>query len=880
MNNRRVRILLAAGAVVPLMLWAWLALTPPPPLLDDVPFACEVLDRRGALLRMGLARDDKYRIRIPLEAVAPEAVRALLLYEDRYFYSHPGVNPLALLRAAGGWLGGGRRTGASTITMQVARLRLHLPAGTWAGKLRQIWAALHMERHYSKRQILEAYFNLAPYGGNVEGIEAAARLYFHTSAFRLTAQEAVALTVIPQNPVRRHPLHGPQFSQARALLSALWRQEEQGEGLEEAQADAAYSSAQAHTQHSTAEAARHAAAAQQQPPAHATPMTPHRPHGLLPLRVFSPADLPFEAPHAAAELLAEQRGSSIIHSTLSLPEQHLLEGMLRRFAARGKNYGLHNAAALLIHVPSMEIRALAGSADFHNTSIAGQVDGTRARRSPGSTLKPFVYALALDQGLIHPMTLLIDSPRSFNGYDPENFDKGFRGPLPAREALQASRNLPAIALAQQLHDPDLYTFLQRAGVALPQPAEHYGLSLVLGGAEVTMREVGTLYAMLWNEGLLRPLTLTHWTPQATLQEGQETSSAAESRATPAPPQKQDNTLPDADGATPLPRGQEANHAPLSASAASTPPPPLPQTENVPAPPARLLSPEAAYITLTMLERGRDNISSGGRILPLRFKTGTSNGFRDAWTAGLLGEYVLVVWAGNFDNSPNPLLVGAETALPLFTDMARALGRLLPLHDLPASRRDHLNIRSLPVCTATGDTDVSLCPDVSETLFIPGVSPVRGTRIFREIWVDTASGLRACQPEEGRTERRVQEFWPSDLIRMFQQAGIRKLPPPDWLPQCRPDNADMAGQPPRIQVPKAGVVYHVQLSAPERSRIPLTASAAPDAKRIYWFAGDRLLGAAAPDSPLLWTPPAGIVELRAVDDMGRTARQKLDVRAAR
>lgn len=771
-SRRWLRAALLTVLLLPPLLWGGLGLLQPPPLLEGVSFAREVLDRQGRLLRMGLTPDGKRRIHVPLEAVAPAAVHALLLYEDQYFFRHPGVNPLSLLRAAAAWLGGGRRTGASTITMQVARLRMGLASGSWHSKIIQIWTALLMERHYSKRQILEAYFNLAPYGGNIEGIEAAARVYFHKSAFQLTVQEALALTVIPQNPVRRHPLHGPRFASARALLAARWIMAGTGE--------------------------------EEEPAAGETPP---------PLRIFSPSDLPFEAPHVAAELLAAPGADSIVHSTISLPEQHLLERMLARFAARGAAYGLHNAAALLVHAPSREIRALAGSASFHNAGIAGQVDGSRARRSPGSTLKPFVYALALDQGLIHPMTLLADSPRSFGGYDPENFDRGFRGPLPAHEALKASRNLPAITLAQRLRDPGLYAFLKSAGVALPHDEEHYGLSLVLGGAEVSMRELTGLYAMLWNQGLHRPLRLTSGTGE-----------------------------------------HEA--------------------------PARLLSPEAACITLTMLEHAQERVRSGNRNIPLRFKTGTSNGFRDAWTAGLLGEYVLVVWVGNFDNSANPLLVGGETALPLFTDMARALGRLLPLHDTLAERLSRLNVRSIPVCTATGDTDTSLCPDVTDTLFIPGVSPVRNSRIFQEILVDKASGLRACRPEPGRTERRVMEFWPSDLARIFAQAGIRKPAPPEWMPQCRPDNADSAGPPPRIRIPKAGVTYHLQLSAPHRSRIPLTASAAPDATVIFWFAGDTLLGSSPPDAPLLWTPRPGSTELRAVDNLGRTARRTLRVRAAR
>jgi len=761
------------GILLIAALWAAVGVASPPPLLDGVPTAHVVLDREGSLLRMGLSEDEKYRIHIPLEAVSPKAIDAVLLYEDRYFYSHCGINPVAMLRAALTWFTGGRRSGASTLTMQVARLRFGLSTGSWSGKLRQIWLALRLERHYSKHEILEAYFNLAPYGGNIEGIEAAARIYFHKPAFRLTTQEVLALTVVPQNPSRRNPLTGKGFEKARALLAGIWQQT-----YDEADLDAT----------------------------------------VYPLRIFTPADIPFEAPHATSELLATQKESRIT-SSLSLKEQKLIEDHLRLFAARGKTYGLTNAAAILVHAPTREIRALAGSADFFSAAIQGQVDGTKAKRSPGSTLKPFIYALALDQGLIHPMSLLIDSPRSFGGYDPENFDKGFRGPLSAKEALRTSRNLPAISLAQQLKDPDLYDFLQRTGVVLPQTREHYGLSLVLGGAEVSMRELAALYAVLVNEGLYAPLRLTR--------ENRENNSAAVMTS--------DDQR-------------------------------------------RVFSREACFITLDMLKRQDVQIKSKGQSLPLCLKTGTSNGFRDAWTAGVMGDYVLIVWVGNFDNTANPLFVGAEAAQPLFTDIAEALAGKLALQKKIPSQ--DLNLVRIPVCAATGDTDTSLCPDTAETWFIPGVSPVRNTGIYREVLIDKATGLRACVPHSEKTRFEVSEFWPGNLRRIFAQAGLEKQAPPDWLPECRPADPDTAGTPPVILSPKPGVVYHVQLSAPGKSQIPLSAGVAPGGTRLFWFAGDRLLGESGPDETLLWTPDPGRYELRCTDNLGRTTRRTLDIRAAR
>ena len=753
-------------------LWLWLASSDKPPLLDGVPFSRLIADKEGRPLRLGLSEDETYRLRCRLEDLHPDLIRATLLYEDRWFYRHPGVNPLALIRASvETYVHGTRRMGGSTLTMQVARLRFKLHTASWQGKIQQIFLALQLEAHYSKREILEAYFNLAPYGNNVEGAETAARIYFHIPAARLSTTEALALAVIPQNPGKRNPLHNrgnnPEQTLARKRLDSVWEKNLPGE------------------------AAR----------------TFDVPQLLTaPVQVFPPAELPFHAPHISTELLGIRNLPSLTRTTVDLRLQQALEHAVRSFTARHEAYGVTNAAALLLHWPDMEIRALAGSADFHNSAIHGQVDISRARRSPGSTLKPFIYALALDQGLIHPMTLLADAPRNFKGYEPENMDQQFHGPIFVREALARSRNIPAISLANQLNYPDLHTFLRRAGVNFTHSAEHYGLSLVLGGAEVTMRELAALYAMLPNQGLWR---------SARLLSGENTHGI------------------------------------------------------------RLLSPEAALLTLDML-REPGNLRSGsgnaGQALSVHMKTGTSNGYRDAWCAGVFGPYVLVVWLGNSDNRPNPIFVGRKLATPLFQDIATAIAKMEPLrNDLP-SLPASTDIVRIPVCASTGDTDISLCPgNTTETWFIPGVSPIAPTGVLRRILVDTESGLRACR-ESATTEERIWEFWPGDMATIFQRAGIHKAPPPDWMPGCGDYSLESgtAQHGLRITKPTSGITYYLSLSQPSRNPVPLEASAPADTRKLFWFAGNRPLGSAAPGQALLWTPPSGVTELRVVDDKGRSA----------
>lgn len=738
--------LLAAGWLAP-------SFTERPPLLDDIEYGKCVLDKNGNLLRMTPAQDGMRRLPCKPGEIPPYAVDALVRYEDQYFYWHPGVNPLAMLRGIASLAAGGRKLGASTITMQTARLKYRLATSTLAGKLRQIWLALLLERHYSKEEILAAYFTLAPYGGNIEGLEAASRVYFNKAAANLTPLEIQALVVVPQNPAKRNPVNGSQFEAARNRLRFLL----------DGERDA-----------------------------------------LPPLAIRKPAELPTLAPHLASELARREAGH-IINSTLEWDLQLMMEGCLSDFVERGRRYNVNNAAALIVNADTMRVVASVGSGGFFNEAIEGQMDGTIAKRSPGSTLKPFIYALALDQGLIHPATILPDSPRSFGGYDPENFDRGFQGPVSAAEALRASRNLPAILLAERLKTPDLFSFLDAAQIRFPHGPDHYGLALALGGAEISMRDLASLYAMLVNGGMWRPLKFT---------------------------------LSDKDAA-----------------------------------PRRLLSSEAAWLALDMLERPDVGIKTRRGWLPMRFKTGTSNGLRDAWTAGTLGNYIIIAWVGNFDNSANPFFVGAKTALPLFQELAAGLASARMPIDRQKERKPSLNLDKSLVCRSTGDFAHGQCADTMETTFIPGVSPVADSGILRPVLIDEESGLRACKAVPGKTREIYWEFWPSDLKQIFASAGVYKPDPPEWLPGCGPETRHSRVAAPRIILPKKNIVYCRQLGD-NTFKIPLLAAADSEAGAIHWYAGNAYIGKAAPGETIFWHPgdTAG-AEIMAVDERGNTSQVK-------
>jgi len=742
-----------------------------PPLREGFAFSRAVYARDGRLLKLILSADGKYRLWIPLSEMSPLLVEATVLHEDRRFRLHPGVDPASLLQAA--WTTYGTRTrrrGGSTITMQLARLRYGIDSSRPSGKALQILRALQLELFHSKDRILEAYLNLVPYGGNIEGAGAASFVYFGKDVSRLDLSEAITLAVIPQNPIRR-TLTGAARANHRALedarrrLFARW-------------------------------IAAHPSDARQADALEA------------PWAVLGPKDLPSGASHFTRRVLSLVRAERVV-TTLDLDAQRLLERLVGGYVERRRERGIKNAAALLVDFTTMEVVAAVGSADFRDDSILGQVSALTARRSPGSALKPFAYALAFEQGLIHPQSLLKDAPAAFGAYDPENFDGDFAGPLAARDALIKSRNIPAVALASRLAPPGLYGFLKNAGVDLPRPEDHYGLGLVLGAGETSMEDLARLYAMLGNGGALKPLR----------------------------------------------------------RAASDPA----------GPGARLLSEDAVFLTMDALRsnpRPRQPFREEWRagVLPVYWKTGTSWAFRDAWSAGVFGRYALVVWIGDFRGEGNPAFVGAEAAAPLFFDIVDALQAREPARDAYALGRGALTAVSLEVCAASGATPGPRCPRRSKTWFIPGVSPIASCDVHREILVDKKSGRRACGHDGARSE--VFEFWPSDLLRIFRQAGIARREPPAYDPSCGLTERSGRGAPPRITSPLSGATYHARAAAP--GPIPLSAVADADARELFWFADGALIGRTPAGKPLFWTPRPGRSTVRVVDDQGRADARGVEV----
>lgn len=744
--------------------------------LEGVSFSKEVYDRNGRLLRLTLSGDDQYRVYRKFDEIDDKIKEAVLLSEDRYFYRHWGVNPISMGRALFS-LGQDRPYGASTITMQMVRLRDRIYTKNLAGKIWQMIRATEAEFLYSKKQIFEAYLNLTPYGANIEGVGAASQIYFNKSSKQLSLTEVLLLAVIPQNPVKRN-LQDQSRSKAFEARDRLYEEW------------------------------------QQKYPTQSKMKMDLK----LPLISQKISQLPFLAPHFVNYVMnqAAITGQGAIKTTLDERTQALLENKLESYIKSKTSVGIHNGAMLLIQKDTREIRAWVGSKDFFDSQIGGQIDGITTLRSPGSTLKPFLYALAMDDGLIHPQTLLYDSPSSFGIYDPENFDRNYKGPLSAEEALIQSRNVPAIYLASRLKQKSLYQLLADVDASLPQNEKYYGLAIALGSAEVTPLTLGGLYTSLGHFGKWKPL---RW------------------NLNPEDKQKEKRIL-----------SSESSFMVLDML-------------------KKNIRSESALL---------DEVSKSK--LTVAWKTGTSYGFRDAWVAGLAGDHVLVVWLGDFDNTANPALVGREIAAPLFfetVDLLRGKGLIKESNwELPLG----LKVKSTDVCSLTGGFSRGACPHLKKAWFNPGVSPIDECNVHREFLVSAKTGKRICHIQDaGATKTEVYEFWPSDIVQLFTKFGLPYKKAPAFEANCEHSEMGLAGAP-EIVSPKQDLIYSVRFNNKDGyEKIPFKAKVDQEIKKVFWFANQKPLGESAPNETLLAELQPGRYEITLVDDQGQVATRPFQVK---
>ena len=451
------------------------------PLPPEKPMSPVVVASDGSLMSAYLSEDDKWRMKTNVEDVPEELITAILAKEDRWFYYHPGVNPFAILRAA--WsnvIRGKRVSGASTITMQVARM-LEPKRRTWWSKIKEIFRAFQLEWHHSKEEILEMYLSYLPYGGNVEGVKASSFIYFDRPPSSLSLAQSVLMTVIPNRP-----------NSLRLDTRKDKAREARNKWLKRFREDKIFPDNRIRI-------------------ALYEPIESRR-HQLIP-----------KVPHLSRRLV-DQEPAPEIRTTIVPEVQATAERLLDNYVRRVRAKGISNGAVLVVDNRTSAVLAYCGSADFFDHASAGQVDGVRAIRSPGSTLKPAVYAMAMDKGIYTPDSRMLDVPSTWNGYSPDNYDETFRGPVNLAYALRHSLNITAVRALHEAGYEDFLDLLQDAGFeTIRKQREKLGLSVILGGCGVTLEELVRLFTAFSQKGIARPLAFV---PEDTLSEGKRLFSPA------------------------------------------------------------------------------------------------------------------------------------------------------------------------------------------------------------------------------------------------------------------------------------------------------------------------------------------------------------------
>ena len=764
-----------AGGLLALCALLWLAdrIWPLPLPRDDQ--ARVVLAEDGTPLWRFADANGVWRYPVQVSEVSPLYLDALLTYEDRWFFQHPGVNALALGRAAWQNLSGGRvLSGGSTLSMQVARL-LDPHERTLPGKLRQLWRTAQLEWHLSKPQILELYLNRAPFGGTLQGVAAASWAYLGKSPQQLTRSEAALLAVLPQAPSRLRPDRHPQRAQVardkvlrRLVEYRVWPQTAVSEALQE------------------------------------------------PL-LLAPRLEPSLAPLLARRL--NRPGSPpLIRTTIDVGLQRRLEDLLLGWRARLPDHT--SAAVVVVETENMAVRAYLGSVDINDARRFGHVDMITAMRSPGSTLKPFLYGMAMDAGLIHSESLLQDVPRRFGDYRPGNFSQGFSGPVSASAALVTSLNLPAVQLLEAYGPKRFAADMRNGGVPLSLPAlAEPNLALILGGAGSRLEDLVSGYSALAREGRSANLRLQ---PDDALRERRMLSP----------------------GAAWVIR--------------------------------RILSGQA--------RPDRDPTAELVQRPQLAWKTGTSYGFRDALAIGVGPRYLIGVWIGRPDGTPVPGQFGLASAAPLMLQVHDVLsnrdsqrGIVAPVQAVPGS------VGVAAICWPLGQPMNKDDPNCRRQRFawtldrttpptLLAADQPLGVGLRETIRVNP-QGLRVG-PQCADGQQREVALWPAPLEPWLPRVERREARMPAASTQCPPPPLNTL-----TPLSIVGVRDGDRLRRPAASQavLRLALSALGGDGRRWWFINGAPIGNSA--QPEVFNTPLeqpGRYELSVLDESGQTARVEFSV----
>lgn len=688
------------------------------PVNTAIAYAPVVEARDGTVLHAWMARDQQWRIKARLNEITPELRKAIVYKEDKHFYHHPGINLLAVGRAIVNNVFHLRRTsGASTITMQVARLLDPAPR-TYLNKCIEMFRSLQLELHYSKEEILQMYLNLVPYGSNIQGVKAASLLYFSKTPDQLSLAEITALSIIPNRPSTL------VMGRDNTLIVR-----ERNKWLQRFQQDHLF-------------APGIIADAMQEP------LTARR------------HNAPNSVPQFAIRLRNNHPGSEAIRSSLDEKMQRNAENVVAEYVNQLKLHNINNASVLVVDNETHQVLTYIGSSDFSDRFHFGQVDGVCALRSPGSTLKPLLYGLAFDHGIITPKSVIADVPISIKGYSPENYDKLFRGNVTAEYALCNSLNIPAVKLLDKQGVGDFIGTLNRAGfTSIFQRRKKIGLSMILGGCGVRLDELTALYTSFANDGKYCPLCYTM-------------------------PEK--------------PQPQPAAGVPI-------------------------LSPAANYmLTRILSELHRPDLPNAvdeARGIPhIAWKTGTSYGRKDAWSIGYNKRYTIGVWVGNFSGAGVQELSGANTATPLLFKLFNTVDHNAANDWLEPPKSIDFRL----VCTETGNVPDEFCHNQIMDYYIPGVSSTGKCDHYKEVWLSADERYcycTSCLPPNGYKTRLLPNIAPE--LAAFYDAGhvpYTKLPP--HYPGC---TRIFRGEAPVITSLTNGMTYLIENREQQKLQLACTAA---------------------------------------------------------
>ncbi len=713
---------------------------------DNIAVSGEMLDRSGRLMYAFLNTNDQWCFPRALDEISPYLINATIAVEDQRFAYHPGVDPLAIGRAA--WQNikqGHIVSGASTLAMQVVKLtyrRNDLPCS----KPYQAIQAVRLQWRIGRDKIVRLYLNSAPYGYNLVGCEAASRRYFGKSANELTLPEAAMLAGLPKAPGNYSPYENPLKTIKRRNF-VLQRMYEEG----------------FIDKHEFEEARK------------------------ISLNVRH-HDSPSLSPHWAMYHKHELEKGLVLKTTLDAGIQQSVEGIVKEAVDRTTGR-ITNAAAIVIDTQSAEVLARVGSADFFNTPGGGQYDACRAARSPGSTLKPFTYGVAMQNDYLYPCETLLDNTWDQGLYNPENFSQSYRGLISAHDALKQSLNVPAVTVLQRMGISPLYDFLVDAGISTLSRPEQYGLSLTLGNCEVHLEELSTLYVMLANLGEYRPLKI-----------------------------KREAITP---------------HS------------------------KRMLSRGICLKLYDMLEQSlphelsRHTMQTVDSNTRVAWKTGTSQGYRDAWTFAFNQHYVVGVWMGNNDAASSRLLVGRRSALPLTAKIFRSL----PVKSNPAWPAAKNDLKEVQVCSVSGLPATKWCK-YTRYVHLPREQYLH--RVCDMHYPDTNTSSLT------QSTTTILERWPG-TAQGWDLADINS----PVIPNRSLDNNSNVKRREHLRIlsPSPGSEF-ILTGESNGDRIQLKTSVDQQTS-LHWYLDDRYIGQSSPQSPLYIDLKNGTHHLTCMTGNGRT-----------